>query len=336
MPRFPPFSYTCAMRLLLFLLCILLYSCSQSQDSLWSETVRTFTLGDSTVSLLVHRTTKPGLLYYNMHDDESTSVDAAKEIVEENGGILYELVHTGRRYFGFNYDSAYYNIDPNRIYTDAGVWRELRRVALRDSAIQAEAIRTQDTLTLFQQRDSLISAGDSILYVILRNQDYRKGTYAIVEGARLSLRLPLPQLQFNATDTSVFYIVRDFANALLSIMQIDTQDLVVALHNNSNNGFSLESYKLGAIYQDEAHAIYRGMHPDPDDFYFVTERYLFELLQPNQYHIVLQDNHGMTDDGSLSVYCGIHGIHYVNVEAQHKHEKEQKEMMEIMLERLSR
>jgi hypothetical protein len=156
----------------------------------------------------------------------------------------------------------------------------------------------------------------------------------VIENGMLRLRLPLPPLYFNARDTFVFDLVRAFADTLLAIMQIDKQDLVIALHNNSNNGFSLSSYLVDNIYEGEAHATYRGMHPDPDEFYFVTERRLFEALQPNPYHIVLQDNYGMTDDGSLSVYCGRRGIHYVNVEAQHKHEKEQKEMLEILVDKL--
>lgn len=317
----------------LFLICV--FSGLNAQDVLHTEKVRTFTLGDSTVQLIVHRSAKSGFLYYNMHDDENTSVDAARDIVKQYGGELYELVHTGRRFVGFNYDSAYYLIDPNRIYTDAGVWRELRRIALRDSLIRAEALRAADVARLAEQRDSLMAI-DSMLYVLLSAQDFTKGVYAMLQEGRLVIRLPLPPLQFTARDTQVFHLVRDFAKALIAIMHVDAQDMVVALHNNTNNGYSLESYAVGNIYEDEAHAIYRGWHPDPDDFYFVTDRRIFEALQPNHFHIVLQDNTRMTDDGSLSVYCGQRGIPYINVEAQHGHLKEQKEMLKIMLERLWR
>jgi hypothetical protein len=117
-------------------------------------------------------------------------------------------------------------------------------------------------------------------------------------------------------------------------MQVDSQRLVIALHNNRNDGYSLASYRVDSIYEAEALAIYVGLHHDPDDFYFVTERRIFEILQPNHYHIVLQDNQKMTDDGSLSVYCGIRGIHYVNVEAQHKHGKDQEKMLRVLAERL--
>ncbi|HLF63770.1 MAG TPA: hypothetical protein VI603_08455 [Saprospiraceae bacterium] len=319
------------MRFLTIIAAVLFCACGHTQ-----EVVRTFILGDTIVQLVVHRSEKPGPLYYNMHDDENTSVDAAMDIIEDKGGTLFELVHSGNRYIGFSVDSVRYEIDPNRIYTDAGIWRELRRIMVQDSFLMVQEMYTQDTLRLGQVRDSLFSAGDSLLYYALRNQDSGSEVYVIVQDGMLSTRLPLPPLFFDAVDTVVFQMVRAFADSLLSAMQIGSQDLIIALHNNTNNGYCLGSYLVDNIYQDEARATYRGLHPDPDDFYFVTERRIYEQLQPNQYHIILQDNERMTDDGSLSVYCGQRGIHYVNVEAQHKHEKEQKEMLTLLLERLGK
>jgi hypothetical protein len=51
----------------------------------------------------------------------------------------------------------------------------------------------------------------------------------------------------------------------------------------------------------------------------VTDQNIFEKLSTGKYHVVLQNNELMTDDGSLSVYCGQLGIRYINVEAQHNH-----------------
>jgi hypothetical protein len=157
----------------------------------------------------------------------------------------------------------------------------------------------------------------------------------IIQGSKLHIRDPLPPRRFGKGDTLVFEMVKAFADTLISLMQINSRTLVVALHNNTNNGYGLGSYHIDNIYQFEALATYRGLHPDLDDFYFVTERRIFEALQPNHYHIVLQDNSRMTDDGSLSVYCGSRGINYVNVETQHRHKKEQVEMLKILLDRLS-
>lgn len=298
------------------------------------EVVRTFVIGNTSIDLIVHRSENPGPLYFNMHDDENTSVDATTEILQKYGGTLFELIHSGNRNIEFYFDSVRYEIDPNRIYTDAGIWRELRRVAIQDSFLLIKSIYMQDSLRLETMRDSLYAQGDSLFYKSLQTALLTTG-FEFVDGL-LRIRLPIPPLKFVARDTSVFEMVRTFAQSLLNEMDIDNQDLVVAVHNNTNNRYCLESYLVDSIYQDDALATYRGFHPDMDEFYFVTERWIYEALQPNHFHIVLQDNHRVTDDGSLSVYCALHDIHYINVEAQHKHEKAQREMIEILLDRLGK
>lgn len=313
------------------------------------DTIRTFALFDTSVSLVLHHSDIPGPLYYNMHDDENTSVEAARAVIHQHGGMLYELVHSGDRFIKFTLDSVEYGIDPNRIYSDAGVWRELRRALradtfaleeyseiadsfrLRDSmgltnpAVWIDTLLVWDTLSLDTLPMRMITIPDSL--------GMTSDTMIVIDTALVTDTIVLRYVP-DAQDSLVFIGVRAFADSLLSVMQIDSQRLVIALHNNKEDGYSLASYRIDSIYQDEALAIYVGLHPDPDDFFFVTERRIFEALQPNHYHIVLQDNEKMTDDGSLSVYCGIRGIQYVNVEAQHKHGKEQKKMLEVLLERI--
>ncbi len=317
------------MRLQVIIFCIFCSLCSHAQD-----TVRTFTLGDTLVYLVAHRSEQPGPLYYNMHDDENSSVEAASIIVDRYGGELFELVHTGERNITFHVDSMRYEIDPNRMYSDAGVWREIRRVYVKDSLQQIALQRIQDNARMRAVLDTFFGSAPVVapsqfgiypLFVMLDSLVRTNGLY---------VHDTIPRHEFNARDSLVLALVRAFADTLVSVLQIDSQRLVVALHNNKDDGYNVSSYFIDSLYEHEALAVYRGFHPDPDEFYFVTTRRLFEALQPNPYHIVLQDNTNMTDDGSLSVYCGMRGINYVNVEAQHRHVPDQKKMLEILLERL--
>ena len=223
-------------------------------------------LGGTPVKLVMHNSGKYGPLYYNMHDNENTSVEAAMKIVRRKGGVLFELVHSGGRYIEFDMDTIHYAIDPNRIYTDTGVWRELERTGLRD--------------------------------------------------------------------TVVFEMVRHFADTVLSLMYLDAQKLVVALHNNSDCRYCIYSYMAGGDYETDAAAVFQGKWKDPDEFYFVTEREHYDILQQTGFNIVLQNNAVVTDDGSLSVYCGQRGIQYINVEGEHGHLKEQKRMIRRMIRAL--
>ena len=109
----------------------------------------------------------------------------------------------------------------------------------------------------------------------------------------------------------------------------------MALHNNSAGQYSATSYLPGQELASYAADIHLQQEKDPDDFFFVTEQSLFEALSAHEFNVVLQDNRSVTDDGSLSVYCGQQSIPYVNVEAQYDHQEEQQKMIEALLDILS-
>ena len=58
-----------------------------------------------------------------------------------------------------------------------------------------------------------------------------------------------------------------------------------------------------------------------------TEENYFDNIKRLGFNVVLQNNMKVTDDGSLSVYCGKQRIPYINVEAENGHLTEQKEML---------
>jgi hypothetical protein len=86
-----------------------------------------FQLGDTVVHAKVFRRGAFSLTMFNVHDDENTSVLAGKVVVQESGGRLIELVHSGRRFVEFNLDGQTYRFDPNRIFSDEGIRATLSR-----------------------------------------------------------------------------------------------------------------------------------------------------------------------------------------------------------------
>jgi hypothetical protein len=75
-----------------------------------------------------------------------------------------------------------------------------------------------------------------------------------------------------------------------------------------------------------------NLETDVDDFFFVTDKNIFKFLKEKNQNVALQDNVNVTDDGSLSVYCGKNKIPYINVESEHGHFREQTRMLEILQE----
>jgi len=141
------------------------------------------------------------------------------------------------------------------------------------------------------------------------------------QGARTTLK------RHGSFSEKALKAVRAFSEDVLERCNFERLSLVVTLHNNSDQGYSSESYVRGAIYASDAREIYFERSADPDDFFFVTDPELFEALRKKPVNVVLQDNDNVTDDGSLSVLAGRRGIPYINVEAQEGHLEQQVEML---------
>ena len=138
-----------------------------------------------------------------------------------------------------------------------------------------------------------------------------------------------------AVDLAAIAAARSFAMAVLHAIDLDTTPLLVAVHNNTDAAYSAASYAAGAALAGDAAAVHLPPGADPDDFFLVTTRALFDALRPTGYPVVLQDNARAADDGSLSILCGRRGIGYVNVEAQHGHADVQHAMLDALDHALS-
>ncbi|MCU0375437.1 MAG: hypothetical protein MUF24_09025 [Chitinophagaceae bacterium] len=118
---------------------------------------------------------------------------------------------------------------------------------------------------------------------------------------------------------------------------IDSSRLVVALHNNTNDGgLTIKSYAKGGDYAAEAAEVYINPSEDPDDFVYTTTRQAFEFFKAMQLNVLLQQNEGVTDDGSLSVYAAQKGIDYINIEAEHGRTAQQIKMLEAAFTYIAR
>ena len=98
-----------------------------------------FQIGETKIHAQLRQFGANRLTMVNVHDDEQTSVDAAVAVMEQQGGRLVELTHTGKRRVVFALNGKTYSIDPNRIFSKAGVRFTVRREDQRDGTVPAEA-----------------------------------------------------------------------------------------------------------------------------------------------------------------------------------------------------
>ena len=179
-------------------------------------------------------------LLCNVHDDENTSVQAAKVFLAKAkvGGRLVEFRHTGERNVMFQLGDRRFEFDPNRIYTSAGVAKTLAGRAEEDEALTAE-------------------------------------------------------------DPEAQKIVEDVGQRFIKAVQLKSAQVVIALHNNTEDRYAAWNYLKGQEYEIEAADVHLNAERDTDDFFFVTDRRLFDALAAREFNVVLQNNEAATDDGSL-------------------------------------
>ncbi len=198
----------------------------------------------------------------NVHDNEGTSVQAAKSILEESGGALIKIENGRQRVIYFRLRGIRYGFDPNRIFSRIGIEQTLR--------------------------------------------DNRRFSYdAVVE-------------------------VEKFAQRILQLIP-DSVSCVVALHNNTEEAFSVRSYLPGSDRQNDAKAVYADSLQDVDDIILTTDSLIYQKMAESGYNSIWQDNKNAKKDGSLSIYFGERNKRYINIETQHGKVEQYKKMFGQLL-----
>jgi hypothetical protein len=123
--------------------------------------------------------------------------------------------------------------------------------------------------------------------------------------------------------------IEKFGQRLLSLIP-DSPRCVIALHNNTNDLFSIKSYVPGGIRQRDAKAVNYVETEDVDDIALTTDSLVYKVMADAGYNTIWQDNTKAKKDGSLSIYCGEKGYRYINIETEHG----KVEQYRIMFEKL--
>lgn len=103
--------------------------------------------------------------------------------------------------------------------------------------------------------------------------------------------------------------VAAFARAILALLPQET--VTVAVHNNTDQHYSILSYRSDPQLKQSAKAVYHNPQQDVDDFFITTQQDISLALKESGYNVVLQNNAGVFDDGSLSVLMGRQKRRYV-------------------------
>lgn len=132
------------------------------------------------------------------------------------------------------------------------------------------------------------------------------------------------------TNQAVMDSITLFADSLLTILhQNKPLNLIIAIHNNTDENYSINSYKESAELKESAAEVFINPDMDADDFILVTDKRFFDYLKTREINVLLQSDDA-PDDGSLSIYAVQKKIPYINIEAQHEHLDEQRRLIGII------
>lgn len=123
-------------------------------------------------------------------------------------------------------------------------------------------------------------------------------------------------------------ITQSFAQQI--IKKIQEKTIIVAVHNNTDENYSIKSYLPNGAEAQNTKIMYINHEMDPDDFIYTTDEKIYLAMVANKINVILQDNEHFVDDGSLSIYCGMKGIRYVNIETEHGHLEEQLKLIKLI------
>lgn len=198
----------------------------------------------------------------NLHANEQSSVIAARNVLEERGGTLVQIVNRQQRLIRFRIKGVVYAFDPNRMFSKIGIAQSLK------------------------------------------------------DNGRFSLAA-LEQIE-------------KFAKRVLLELP-ERSSCIVALHNNTEEAFSVRSYLPGHERQRDAREVYADSLQDVDDIILTTDSLLYRKMAEHGYNSVWQHNEKAKRDGSLSIFCGERSRRYINIETQHGKVGQYEEMLHRLL-----
>lgn len=93
------------------------------------ETRHYFNWGNKSTAIVTSQYgRRKDIVMINLHNDETTSVEAAKIILAETGGLLIQIENEGERLISFQNAGREIQFDPNRIFTSTGLRVNLEKL----------------------------------------------------------------------------------------------------------------------------------------------------------------------------------------------------------------
>lgn len=110
-----------------------------------------------------------GKTFVHLHENEVTALKAAKTYIAHKGGTLITLKHSGKRNIVFYLRNVRYEFDPNRIFTDKGIKKTLKKLGPYSIAAHHEVKKFANKIKRLLPKGKIIA--------VHNNRDYSMKEY---------------------------------------------------------------------------------------------------------------------------------------------------------------
>jgi hypothetical protein len=174
---------------------------------LHTEQISYYHLGDKTVPVktICFGDLKDNV-FINLHDDETTSVEAGLAVLKEQGGLLIKIENDNQRLISFILEGKNYQFDPNRMFTKTGIEKSLKKYgSCSKQAVAAIAAFADSVLAKIPQDKLVIALHNNNEESTLSIKSYQPGGSMEKEAEKVFVNPLLdPDDFFFTTDSSLY------------------------------------------------------------------------------------------------------------------------------------
>jgi hypothetical protein len=192
-------------------------------------------INDLAINLVRYKYRTPNINFLVIHDNEDTGVKAAFEYIRFSGGTIIDPQYGGMRNYSFNYNEEHFQIDPNSIYTDTGIWKGLEKYGMANDEVVEELSKASKVIL------NLYSASKpEYIFTLHNNGDGDFGIPSYLQGYELEGTADSIHMNFQM-DPDDFILVTE--KPLFEALKKENVNVVLQSLNAPNDG-SLSIYAM--------------------------------------------------------------------------------------------
>jgi len=120
----------------------------------------------------------------------------------------------------------------------------------------------------------------------------------------------------NEYSNQAFLEIKSFSKQIIELLDFENHELVVGLHNNPKDSYSVYDYLGEGNEKQYAETVNFIPGTNPNNFYLTNSEKYYNILSKKGYNVILQSKTNPYNDGSLLDYCSKHNINFINLEVE--------------------